>query len=324
MKEFLLSDETVNSYGFKVLTSGIDVSRFEKNPVMFYNHDREKGVIGRWGELRKTENELFGVPVFDEKDELGSKIAGKVKDGFIKAASIGISDMVIDGDADTPVMVSCVLTEVSVCDIPSNENALVVYVDDKPVTSKSEILKLYKSQKMNSMNHKEFFKQACDALGLDPETKPETVLEKIKKLTESSDEMKIKEAADLGLLEAGEFKLYLNQLKTGNKDVLNIVSEKLRSYQLKQKERIVSLYNENKEKILTTFAVQGWDEVKKLGYESVKKIVDELPERRYLSKMVQGVESGEHDLNWYRKNNPKALIANPELYQTLLNERKNK
>jgi len=34
--DFILSDESVNSYNFKVITDGIDLERFKKNPVMLY------------------------------------------------------------------------------------------------------------------------------------------------------------------------------------------------------------------------------------------------------------------------------------------------
>ena len=90
MKEFVLSDESPNSYGFKVLTDGIILDRFMANPVMYYKHDRETGVIGRWENIRKQGGKLLGTPVFDRKDELGIRIANKVKDGFIKGASMRI------------------------------------------------------------------------------------------------------------------------------------------------------------------------------------------------------------------------------------------
>lgn len=48
MKEFLLSDESLNSHGTVVMTDGIRLDRFLANPVMFYNHDESKGVVGRW------------------------------------------------------------------------------------------------------------------------------------------------------------------------------------------------------------------------------------------------------------------------------------
>ena len=33
----------------------------------YYNHDRERGVIGKWINLRKENSKLYGTPVFDEK-----------------------------------------------------------------------------------------------------------------------------------------------------------------------------------------------------------------------------------------------------------------
>lgn len=32
---FLIHDESVNSYGFSILTDGMDLTRFKQNPVMF-------------------------------------------------------------------------------------------------------------------------------------------------------------------------------------------------------------------------------------------------------------------------------------------------
>lgn len=52
---FLLSDETINSYGTRVLTAGIRLENFLKNPIMLWNHtrawsDKEDQIlpIGRW------------------------------------------------------------------------------------------------------------------------------------------------------------------------------------------------------------------------------------------------------------------------------------
>lgn len=83
---FLVSDESLNSHGFKVLTAGINTTNFEKNPVMLYMHDRSHSVIGRWENLRKEGNKLYADAIFDEEDPEAVKIAGKVERGFIKAA----------------------------------------------------------------------------------------------------------------------------------------------------------------------------------------------------------------------------------------------
>lgn len=137
-KSFLVSDESVNDLGFRVLTSGIDLTRFEKNPVMLYGHIRNNEVsgepllpIGTWKNLRKENRELLGVPAFDMDDPFARKIARKVDNGFLKAASIQIAALEFSEDRalfvpgqTLPTVVRCELIEISICDIPSNRNAV--------------------------------------------------------------------------------------------------------------------------------------------------------------------------------------------------------
>ena len=49
---FVLTDESVNSYGYRVLTSGIKMEQFLKNPVMLYSHDNNRMPIGTWENVR--------------------------------------------------------------------------------------------------------------------------------------------------------------------------------------------------------------------------------------------------------------------------------
>ena len=55
---FIISDESVNADGFVIQTKGIRTERFKKNPVMLYMHAREKGVIGRWDNIRTEGSQL--------------------------------------------------------------------------------------------------------------------------------------------------------------------------------------------------------------------------------------------------------------------------
>lgn len=80
-KRFLLSNEKLNSHGFRVITSGIDLTNFKKNPVMYWLHvypkddGSEKGLpIGFWDDIEVNGTELTGVPVFDDSDEFAMKI----------------------------------------------------------------------------------------------------------------------------------------------------------------------------------------------------------------------------------------------------------
>lgn len=42
-----------------IQTKGIRTERFKKNPVMLYMHAREKGVIGRWDNIRTEGSQLI-------------------------------------------------------------------------------------------------------------------------------------------------------------------------------------------------------------------------------------------------------------------------
>ena len=67
---FIVSDESVNSYGMIILTAGIDTSRFEQNPVMLYMHERAT-IVGRWENIRKENDKLLADAVFDDSTPLG-------------------------------------------------------------------------------------------------------------------------------------------------------------------------------------------------------------------------------------------------------------
>ena len=116
---FIISDESVNADGFVIQTKGIRTERFKKNPVMLYMHAREKGVIGRWDNIRTEGSQLIADAVFDENNPLGKEVKERVDGGFLRSASIDLSVLNyerIDG-VDT----------VSIVDIPSNRNAVKLF-----------------------------------------------------------------------------------------------------------------------------------------------------------------------------------------------------
>ncbi len=140
-KRFVVSDESVNNYGFRVMTAGIDTSVFLKNPVGLWGHNRawrgnkdEVLPICRWDDLKKQKGEMSALPVFDLDDEFAATIANKVDGGFINAASIGIQ--IVETSEDPKLMLPgqryatitrCVLKEISIVDIPANSNAIALY-----------------------------------------------------------------------------------------------------------------------------------------------------------------------------------------------------
>jgi hypothetical protein len=159
----LLSSERLNSYGFWVLTDGIDISEFVENPIMLYMHQRpmglsnEAGVIGGWDEVEKEGNKLYATPRFDEKDEFALKIKSKVEQGFLKKTSISFEVIELSTDPKflkpgqtRPTVVKCKLLECSIVDRGSNTDGVILYKNGKLINLSDGIdneLPLIKSQK---------------------------------------------------------------------------------------------------------------------------------------------------------------------------------
>lgn len=152
MPTFVLNDETkVNSYGFRVLNAGIDLSRLQGNPVMLdFHYDSNQAVLGKWANIRIEGSLLKADADFDIEDENAKKIAGKVERGYIKGASLGLlfnrQDMKPEADGSAFVLEKSEAIEASICPIPSNANALKLYASDTHKLLSSDEIKLSLSQ----------------------------------------------------------------------------------------------------------------------------------------------------------------------------------
>lgn len=137
-KTFVLHDETVNTYGFRMLTSGCDLTEFKKNPVMLLNHNDWSLPIGRWENIRIEGTRILADAVFDLNDPRehgGLAISQKVENDFLRMASIGawppseINDDVtyfLSGQTKATVT-KWKAREASIVTIGSNHNALAFY-----------------------------------------------------------------------------------------------------------------------------------------------------------------------------------------------------
>jgi hypothetical protein len=139
-KRVILSDSSLNRYGFRVLTSGLDLEAFKKNPVMLWMHQRDDGFwetslpIGYWDDIQVNGDELSAIPVFDGVDELSKTLKAKYEAGTLRAASLGFKgityssepDDLLPGQAYATVTKAEVL-EASLVDIPANGNCARLY-----------------------------------------------------------------------------------------------------------------------------------------------------------------------------------------------------
>ena len=164
-KEMIISTSRLNSYGSRVITTGIDITQYEKNPVLLWMHRRSFSSgsplpIGRVENLRFDGDALKGTPVFDEKDPFAKQIADKWEGGFLKMCSAGLDIVetsvdpvhLLPGQTRATVLRSK-LTEVSIVDIGSNDDAL-------QLTNSGQLLTLASGE-------------ACEALPLLELNKPE-------------------------------------------------------------------------------------------------------------------------------------------------------
>lgn len=132
----IISTSSLNSYGSRVITAGIDIAQFVKNPVLLWMHRRSFTnnsplPIGRVENVHFDGDALKGTPVFDVNDPFAKQVADKWENGFLKMCSAGLD--IIETSVD-PVhllpgqtratVVRSKLTEVSIVDIGSNDDAL--------------------------------------------------------------------------------------------------------------------------------------------------------------------------------------------------------
>lgn len=134
----------MNSYGFRLLTSGYLMAEYQKNPIGYYmhgpkEHPREQGVVVRWEDLRMDGDNVYGKPVINLSHPRAQQTIDEVENGFLNAASVGhivALEMSDDPSMKLPDQAGPTVTkwfnrECSLVDIPGNFNALKLFDKDE-------------------------------------------------------------------------------------------------------------------------------------------------------------------------------------------------
>ena len=79
----------MNSYGFRLLTSGVDMEQYQRNPVLLYMHERGK-VIGTVENIAVEGQDLVGELVFDEVTSKSKEVAAQWDKGSLRMVSAGL------------------------------------------------------------------------------------------------------------------------------------------------------------------------------------------------------------------------------------------
>lgn len=131
-KRVRISNDSLNSYGTRIITAGLDTAQYERNPVLLYMHERGQ-VVGYVTAIEKTDSELTGELMFDGASELSERCRKQFEFGSLRMVSAGLDIIETSADAadmlpgqTRPTITRSRLVEVSVADIGANDDALVL------------------------------------------------------------------------------------------------------------------------------------------------------------------------------------------------------
>ena len=138
-KRVRISNEIVNCYGFRVLTEGIDVEQYKRNPVLLYMHERGN-VVGYVKDPKVENDEITGELMFDCASEQSERCQKQFEFGSLRMVSAGLEiietsedpAMLVPGQT-RPTITKSRLFEVSVADVGANDDAIVLEKDGKRI-----------------------------------------------------------------------------------------------------------------------------------------------------------------------------------------------
>jgi HK97 family phage prohead protease len=133
--EYVISDGSLDRYGTVINPAGWDLTEFRKNPIAFFNHDKNFP-IGTWDNIRVEGGRLMGHLRLAAEGTSSriDEIVRLIRQGILKAVSVGFSPKAKEAlkrSDGTPVpggirYLSQELLEASLVGVGGNANALQV------------------------------------------------------------------------------------------------------------------------------------------------------------------------------------------------------
>ena len=206
MARIRISDETLNCYGTWIRTEGVDLTQYQKNPVMLWMHWRGV-IIGTIKDIRVENGEITGEPVFDEVREESKQAKQQWEKGSLRMGSpnfevIEVSDdpALLKQGQRRPTITKCKLVEYSMVDIGGNDNNIrLTYANNELRLAEGEdceVLPLLKESIINP-NNKCKMNQELQAIALMLGLSAEATLTDVQKQVRTLLELK-KENETLG------------------------------------------------------------------------------------------------------------------------------
>lgn len=204
-KRVRITNDSLNSYGTRVLTAGMNVEQYQRNPVLLYMHERGN-VIGYVKDLKVEDGEVTGELMFDEASELSVRCKKQYEFGSLKMVSAGLDILETSEDPELlvqgqtrPTVTKSKLFEVSLVDVGSNDDAIVLQKDGKKITLGKDSECPFPLLNNNNQNQKQMEqKMVAMQLGL-PATATEAEinakLDELKTAKEENERLQQKNAA---------------------------------------------------------------------------------------------------------------------------------
>ncbi len=293
--DFIVNTNDLNAYKYRVLTEGIDTEQYMKNPIVLYSHNRNlhnptgSEVIGRTVKLRVEDSKLIASIEFDGEDEFAQKIEQKVKNNFIRMASMygdvvessNAPELVLPGQIYETVTKSKLL-EISIVDIGGNDAALKLIDNDGKV----------KLRKLNKTNNN--MKNVLIELGLKEGTAENEAVQEIVKLKNENSLLRqhiqavedaeadtlVEQAVKLGIFHENLKDMVKNSLKNDfeaeKKKLTGMIEKKQTEIELANKQETIKGFaskNKTKDNVKLSF-----DYLQKNDIVELRRIANEEPE----------------------------------------------
>lgn len=320
-KTFILHDETVNTQGFRMLTSGADLSAFENNPVMLLNHNDWDLPIGRWENIRVEGSRILADAVFDEEDERAAAIMGKVERGFLKAASIGawpgetsVDPSLMMPGQTYPTFTTWKAREASICTIGSNHNALALYDKENrliDLNDKQQLIKLFDAGGGIDVSHKNNTQM--------------TILTGLLKLSDNASEQAIADEVRKIIQLRDQLQTENGTLKTENQALQSKVDVFEQKEKGERKATAIKLIDAAiKESRLDAKGKDAWLAMFDSNFDQAKAQLEAIPARGSVAAQVQTSSSGGKGIvkladmaftDIVKADRLKELKKEPELYK---------
>lgn len=297
----VISNQSLNSYGSRIMTAGIDIKQYEKNPIVLWMHIRpvigskeEPLPIGRMENIRVEGENLVGDIVFDEKDDFARKIKGKYEDGFLNMVSAGLDIVELSEDEQyllpgqtRMTVVKSKLREVSCVDIGANDDSLVdttLYYKEQVIDMNkneqaNEVIPLLKNRLDNNNKKVKKMNEILKALNLKEGATEEMAVKAINSLKEKAArgeeveklfnqekekriELMVSKAVEEKKIDADKKDQFINIGKTSGEEALAMCLSQMQPRVLEDVQQAIE---DKKAKIKIELTAEMWDKLDKEG-----------------------------------------------------------